>query len=48
MRLTQNDIRYIINESSKRILNEISIKDSYLRFYQDIKQTVFNLIVGKT
>jgi len=47
MRLTQNDIRYIINESSKRILNEISIKDSYLRFYQDIKQTVFNLIVGK-
>ena len=38
MKLTQNDLKYIIHESTKRVLNEISIRDAYTRFYQDIPE----------
>ena len=47
MQLKYNDIRYILSETTKRLLNEISIRDAYVRFYSDIPQNVYNLIVGK-
>lgn len=47
MKLTQNDLKYIIHESAKRVLNEISIRDAYARFYQDIPEGDYNIIVGK-
>ena len=34
--LSLNDMQYIINEASKMVLNEITVKDAYTKYYSDI------------
>ena len=44
--LSLNDMQYIINEASKMVLNEITVKDAYARFYKDIPTNHYESIIS--
>lgn len=46
MKLTRNDIDYILYEATRRILSEISVSDAYNRFYSDIEQDVYSKVIN--
>ena len=45
MVIKYDDIQYIINEVSNRLLSEISVKDAYNRFYKDINEIDYHTII---
>ena len=45
-KLSLNDMQYIINEASKMVLNEITVKDAYARFYKDIPTNHYESIIS--
>lgn len=47
MKLTTNDLCFILNESIKKLLNEITVKDGYETYYNNIPEDTFNTIVTK-
>lgn len=44
MKLTTNDIAYIINEA-KRLISEISVKDAYAHYQNDMPEELYNWLV---
>ena len=44
-KLTPNDVKYIVSESAKRLITEISVTDGYNSYYKDIPEEDFNKIV---
>ena len=42
--LSLNDIQYMIEEASKMVLNEITVKDAYTKYYSDIPINIFRSI----
>lgn len=45
MKLTLDELKYVINESYKLLLSEINTKEAYERFYQNIPMNVYKSIV---
>ncbi len=45
-KLSLNDMKYIIEEASKMVLNEITVKDAYGRFYKDIPTNHYESIIS--
>lgn len=46
MKLSLNELKYIIAETYRNLLNEITVKDAYSTHYKDISEDVFNNIVS--
>ena len=46
MKINLNELKYIIFESYKQLLNEISVIDAYGRFYQDIPEDEYKEILA--
>ena len=47
MKLNINDLKYIIAESYRKILNEINVLDAYTKFYQDIPADEYKEILAR-
>ena len=47
MKLNINDLKYIIAESYRKILNEINVIDAYTKFYQDIPADEYKEILAR-
>ena len=45
-KLSLNDMKYIIEEASKMVLNEITVKDAYARFYKGIPEFHYESIIS--
>ena len=43
--LSLNDMKYIIEEASKMVLNEITVKDAYARFYKGVPENHYESII---
>ena len=46
MRLTLNELKYIINESYLQLLTEITVNDAYTQYYSKINHDIYNDIVN--
>ena len=45
-KLSLNDMEYIIEEASKMVLNEITVKDAYARFYKGVPENHYESIIS--